>query len=76
MSQGSLREQTRLVKEFVTAPNIAQLPQQIFSADRAECRKCRAHVRLGYRNARNAAAWCSVCCTTSVYDIAPRPVAA
>jgi hypothetical protein len=64
------------MKQLVTGLNIAPLPQQIFSTDRAKCRKCRAHVRLGYRNAHNAAAWCSVCCTTSVYDIAPRPVAA
>ena len=56
--------------------NIAPLPQQIFSTDRAECRECRAHVRLAYRNARDAQAWCSVCCTTSVYDLRPRSVAA
>jgi hypothetical protein len=58
----------------ITITNL--LPQQIFSQDRAECRHCRAHVRLGYRNARHAAAWCSVCCMASVYDIAPRRTAA
>jgi hypothetical protein len=46
-------------------------PQRVFADNRAECRLCGAHVRINYRNAKSAAAWCSVCCTTSVYNLAP-----
>ncbi len=53
-------------------PATNPLPRQIFSQDRLECRLCGAHVHLGYRSARNAAAWCSGCSAASVYDFAPR----
>jgi hypothetical protein len=42
---------------------------RINAEERTECRNCRAHVRIQYRNAYTAAAWCSTCCTTSVYDM-------
>ncbi len=66
-----------LMSALVATQTIANSrPQKVFSQDLVECRCCGAHVRLGYSNGRNAAAWCTVCCTTSVYDIAPRTVAA
>ena len=51
-------------------------PPVLFPDGRAECRTCGAHVRLGGRVGSTAAAWCSVCCSTSVYDIAPARTAA
>jgi hypothetical protein len=44
---------------------------RMFPDGRAECRTCGAHVRLGGRVGSMAAAWCSVCCSTSVYDTEP-----
>jgi hypothetical protein len=48
----------------------------MFAADRAECRRCRAHVRVIARNELSAIAWCNVCCTTSMYDLEPTTLTA
>jgi hypothetical protein len=57
-------------------PRMSLRPQLIFAADRAECRRCRAHVRVIARNTLSAIAWCNVCCTTSIYDLEPTRTAA
>ena len=51
-------------------------PPVMYPDGRAECRTCGAHVRMGGRVGSTAAAWCSVCCTTSVYDTEPTRTAA
>jgi hypothetical protein len=47
------------------------VPVVLLAEGRVECRTCRAHVRVIARGGHTAAAWCSVCCSTSIYDIEP-----
>ena len=58
------------------------VPQSFFLDGRAECGECGAHVRpstatralVRISNPPRGTAWCSVCCTTTDYELESRPV--
>jgi len=81
MSHGPAGSTLYLMNNYWTRPT--PVLRSLFLGDQAECRTCHAHVRpsivtrafVRKASASTASAWCTVCSTTTEYDLEPRCVA-
>jgi hypothetical protein len=54
-----------------------EAPETVFTGGvRAECKTCRAHVVITHPEWLRPVAWCSTCCSTSIYATRPTLTAA